>query len=213
MKKNWPRLQTQKKVSGKFWVLCAPYLVTDKSWSASQSIESHTTCRAHTSRRSSMQLLYLQLQNLSSQKKKKQPNQEKHDGHKGTNTPDCTYIHRLSHWHCFLFPSLPSLAPHKANTQLSSQICQIRIKMGVLQIFCADLMTSCSLQKVFVFGNNKLWMLVTCPKKRKENPPLFLNRNFALLTKCRRVECLHEEVLCNILGTSFMDKWKSASLP
>ncbi len=68
MKKNWQRLQTQNKVSGKFWVLCAPYLVTDKSWSASQSIESHTTCRAHTSHQSSMQLLYLQLQNLSSQK-------------------------------------------------------------------------------------------------------------------------------------------------
>jgi hypothetical protein len=76
-----------------------------------------------------------------------------------------TYIHSLTDI-VFLSPSLSSLAPHKANTQLSSQICQIRIKMGVLQIFHADLMSS--LQKVFLFGNDKLWMLVTCPKTKEK---------------------------------------------
>jgi hypothetical protein len=34
--------------------------------------------------------------------------------------------------------------------------------MGVLD---ADLMSS--LQKVFLFGNDKLWMLVTCPKTKE----------------------------------------------
>jgi hypothetical protein len=50
--------------------------------------------------------------------------------------------------------------------------------MGVLQIFHADLMSSCSLQKVFLFGNNKLWMLVACPKKKKRKPTTFVEQEF-----------------------------------
>lgn len=162
MKKNWQRLQTQKKVTGKFWVLCTPYLVTDKSWSASQSIESHTTCRAHTSHRSSMQLLYLQLQNLSSQKKKKKYQTWGKAWWSQRHHHTWLYIHTstLSR-HCF--PISFSLLPCSSQSKhIAFFPNQIRIKMGVLH---ADLMSS--LQKVFLFGNNKLWMLVTCPKTKE----------------------------------------------
>jgi hypothetical protein len=118
-----------------------------------------------------MQLLYLHLQNLSSQgkKKKKKPNPRKSMmiAKAPTHLIVHTYIHSLTDI-VFQSPSLSSLAPRKANTQLSSQICQIRIKMGVLQIFHADLMSSCSLQKAILCGNDKLWMSVTCPKKKEK---------------------------------------------
>jgi hypothetical protein len=125
-----------------------------------------------------MQLLYLQLQNLSSPKKKRNQTKKSMMITKApTHLIVHTYIHSLTDI-VFLFPSLSSLAPHKANRQLSSQICQIRIKMGVLQIFRADLMSSCSLQKVFLFGNNKLWMLVTCPNEKKRKPTTFIQQEF-----------------------------------